>query len=109
MSLPFTTHTVSITESSDSGDKWEPRTYGAARSGIPCVIANKTTADNTTGSGAQIVTLLTCYLNPDVPCSTGARITDEDTGEVYEAAWSKHRTGLNLDRREVGLRLVEGV
>lgn len=109
MSLPFTTNRVTIAESNDSGDKWEARSYTTAYSAVPCVIAFKDTVDATTSKGQSQTTEFTLFVDSSISISTGARVTDDDTGEQYLVSWSTLRRGLGLDRREAGMRLVTGV
>lgn len=109
MTLPFTTNFVTIEEAGDSGDKWEPRTYTTSATGVPCVLGRVTSNTAQSTAGQQDATDLTLYVNVDVAVSTGARVTDEASGEAYFVESVHRRTGLNLDRLECELRRVEGI
>ena len=109
MTLPFTTNTVTIAEADDSGDKWEARTYVTSYTAVPCVIAFKDTVDATTSAGQQSTTQFTLFTDSDIAVTKGAQVTDDWTGDVYLVSWTQVRSGFGLDRRESGMRLVEGV
>ena len=111
MSLPFTTNVVDVEEADDSGDKWESggRSYTTTYTAVPCVIAFKDSESNTTALGEQQTVEFTLYTNSDINITRGARVTDTVNGDVYLTTWTQLRRGLGLDRRETGLRLVEGV
>lgn len=109
MSLPFMSNSVTIETASDSGDKWETRSYTTSATGVPCILSRTTSSNSQTAAGSQEATDLNLYLNPGVAITRGDRVTDDDGGDVYLVEWIQVRTGLGLDRTEAGLRLVVGI
>jgi hypothetical protein len=109
MGLPFLSNTVTIElATSDTGDKWEAPTYAAPVTGVDCIISNTDPQEvQTTQGNSQIVDTI-LHLERTVDINRGARVTDEDNGEVYQVVFVHDRTGLGLDRRRAGLIRKDG-
>jgi hypothetical protein len=115
VTLPFTTSRVRIEERSDpGGDRWEPAAYVETYPEVVGVLSTKTSlgaggGDIQTSQGSQQIVNMVLHVNPGVTITATSRITDLDTGDVFEVTNVEHRHGLGLDHTRAGLKQVSGV
>ena len=106
MTLPFASTVVRV-ERPATGDSYEPATYSVVTEGVRAHISTPSGFERSQSGSRSDVTF---RLDAD-PCDLTAvdRVTDEQTGEVYEVVWAKQRHGLGLEHTEAELRQVIGV
>lgn len=106
--IPFTTSTAKIErEVIPLSDSLVDQTYVVVARGIPAVFHSMSGDDTSNGGQQEIATA-----KVDLPVGTDVqyidRITDETTGDVWEATWVRTRMGFGLDHMEIGLHSVKG-
>ena len=108
MSLPFTTTTVKIERQlSPLQDSLEALVFATVVTSVPCVVQGLSGSETDNG-GSQVIRSGTADFNPGIDVRSYDRITDESTGDVYEAGAVVRRTGFGLDHVKVQLTLVQG-
>lgn len=106
MSLPFTTTTATIERPVNTlqDSRVEP-TWSTVATGVPCVLGSISGSEtrrsevSKTGSGK---------FETDVDVRSYDRITDESTGDVFEAGFVQTRIGMGLNHKVVELRITLG-
>lgn len=107
MTIPISTTTIRVEQSSQDGTKdlYDTLTFTTLASGVRAVIGapgGSETVD--AGSREEVVFRLDC--DPVASMRHDDRVVDEASGITYEVIWVEQRGGLGLDHTVAELRLI---
>ncbi len=105
MTLPVSTTTITVSRGNASGDAYDGQTFTTVYTGIRAVIGSPSGSEiNAGGSSEQQTARLNC--DPILLKHTD-RVTDDETGIVYEVTFTARRLGLGLDHTVAELVVVK--
>lgn len=106
MAIPLATTTITVLRSDQDGtrDAFDTLTFAEIATAVRAVIGSESGSETNTSSSSQDVTFRldcdVCDLRHD------DRVSDEQTGDIFEVEWVWLRGGLGLDHLEASLRQV---
>lgn len=104
--LPWTT-TITLSRSTAGEDYYDSAVPAPVAAAVPAHIGQPSGSDRSPrGESERIAARLTLPPSPELTARD--RITDEQTGEAYEVAWCRQRTGAGLDHQVAGLVATKG-
>lgn len=108
MSIPFSTTRATIERPVNPlQDPLTPMAWSIVATGVPCVLGS-ISGSKIQPAGSQVVKSGKGDFNPGVDIRQYDRITDEITGNIFDAGMVQLRIGFGLDHIEVELREVIG-
>lgn len=108
--IPFATTTVTVNrppEGALEDDSQAPWTYVTVTTGIPANFIYLSGNEARTGGNRERVDRR-CIVDYGVDIRYYDQLVDDVTGDVWQVAWSRPRTGLGLDHLEIGVYAVVG-
>lgn len=104
----LTTTTITVRRPTD-GDPYETSVGDppAVAEGVPAHIGSPSGAEARIGGQQEAVSAV-LLVDPDVDVARTDIVDDEATGERYDVAWVRRRTGLGLDHTKAGLTAFKG-
>ena len=110
MTIPFAVTTVTIKrppESAQEEDSQDPVVFETVATGVPGNFTYLSGNEARTGGVRERVDRK-FIANPDVGITNVDQLVDEQTGDVWQVAWSRVRQGFGLDHIECGVYAVKG-
>lgn len=106
MSIPFATTTVTIERPANvlQDSRTEP-TWTVVATKVPCVLGSLSGSEN---GRSQVTKTGGGRFDQDVDVRPYDRLTDDVTGDVFEAGAVQVRRGFGLDHKTVQLKRFEG-
>lgn len=102
--IPISTTTITVERGDASGDAYDGVTYSTVYRGIRAVIGSPGGSEvNEGGSSQQATARLNC--DPIILHHTD-RVTDDETGIVYEVTFTARRLGVGIDHTVADLVYV---
>lgn len=103
MTIPTSTTTVAVLTPAQA-EPYEAAAWATTSTGTRAVIGAPSGREGMATGSAEVVDAV--MVADPVAVAHGQRVLDEGTGETWEVAWVRARTGLGLDHTRAGLRRV---